>query len=433
MKKCVIFAVIICFLFLSDSYAQGFIKSIPVKIDSASIVRTYSCDTWVVCSMHDEQCSFSLVTDTGMTVAVLPLPPLVEGYCVVNDFEILGDSVFFCGYIKGRMPPLTNAVFGYFNINAFFSMSAIEYFRIPPVMTLTKMDLYVDNGRPHVVMIGALNLSFHVVVDARVISSTLWDFDIADYRYQYGLEDFLFDDVAVANDYVYVSFRNYDDSTASVLIFTKPMTYSSILNGAYEINSLGFYADSPVLIEHCNANVFSVLTSLDTNNIVVGFYNEIYCISVWKAVKSSFQCRDIKVNSSNPNEVDVLLKIKNKEVSWSEIITSVPMQTGGGKPIVVNVHKYDSHDIYSLDYICCQDRLIASGQLDGNRTLYLYRCDRHRWDCEELSFSIFSKEYYYPGWWPHEVIKIFAQIESVQKESSLATVRATNICQPDVK
>lgn len=91
----------ICSFFMpSTVVAQDFIKETSVKVNSSSIIRTITPKKWLVYSCYDNMSSFTMVDETSATISVLYLPILQDGYIVVNDFEIMNDSAFFCGYKK---------------------------------------------------------------------------------------------------------------------------------------------------------------------------------------------------------------------------------------------------------------------------------------------------------------------------------------------
>ena len=396
-------------------------------MDRGSIRRTIDADEWMIYSFYENRVSFTLVNESITTALVLKFPLAEDGFYVVNDFEILNDSVYFCGY-KENWQGLKTAIFGYFAL-AGFPTTNVYYYAVAGFSNFDKMDLYDDEGHPHVVMIGDALHQAQVIVDTREVGLNHWIFDIADYSYQSELLDIRFDDVAVTDDYVFVTSRGLYDGIVYIQEFAKPASYSSIFIGNIAVFPISLYNASPVLIEHCYDNYYSILTSIDDNKIIVGFYNEYGCLSQYETTRDYFHCRDLKVNSICPETVDVLLKISDINGNvWSEIITSVSMQTPGNKPIVISVHKYPDHDIYSMDFVAPQDNIIASGQPEQGGELYVYRCYRNEWNCEEEESTFFVKSFNPTVPWPFEIVTMIVDLYANQIKCGEEVVNVQTKC-----
>lgn len=103
MKRSVLLLGILYYLLSSSAIAQDFIKETYIKMDSSSIIRTINPQKWLIYSIYYHGSSFVMVTETGTVAPVMHFPVMQDGYCIVNDFEILGDSVFFCGQKNAQM------------------------------------------------------------------------------------------------------------------------------------------------------------------------------------------------------------------------------------------------------------------------------------------------------------------------------------------
>ena len=140
------FAFICCLLLSSSTMGQDFIKYISWKLDSSSIIRTIDEDNWLVYSIRDNVSSFTFVNESGLTAPTLVFPTVQDGYYVVNDFEILNDSVFFCGY-KKRWQGLDAAFFGYFDLGSILTSNVLYCYELETVSRFDKIDLYDDGGK----------------------------------------------------------------------------------------------------------------------------------------------------------------------------------------------------------------------------------------------------------------------------------------------
>lgn len=372
--------------------AQSFIKDVSVKLDEKSIIRTIDSDNWLISISDANVASFVWANEFSSMVDLLTLPYIENGYYVISDFEILNDTAYFCGY-KKEGSDTEVGIWGYINL-AGFSSSDVRYCEFPPSRRFDKLDLYEDEGRPHIAMIGVSDNTeeFPIIVEVTETGPDSWLFRLLDYSLFQKLSWFFFDDVTVTDDYVIASSRNTFDNHASVHLFPKPSSYSSFLAGNNIVVSLGIYPIGPVLLEYLSSNFFSFLAELDSGDFSVGFYDSTDWVSEYVLASNPYQCRDIKAKSGGLSGADVLLTKYGEDGNyWSEIITFIPIFAAEDKPFSVDVHKYDKHNIHSMDFISEQDNLIASGISETWGALTLYRCSRHEWTCEEKILTFVSK------------------------------------------
>lgn len=295
---------------------------------------------------------------------------------------------------------------------------------------MNKLDLYKDEGRPHIAMTGAFYRGHSVVVDAREIVPNNWVFGISYYNHIMEIIRNQYDDIAVMEDYIVVTSHSLQDGKAYAHMYAKPISYTSFLSGYVSVDPLCFNTVSSVLLEHCVANKYSYLAKMDSCRFIVGFNDWLNYVSAYVGLRESFMCCDIKFNLNSLSDVDVLLKGKDNNGNvWSEIITPFPMQSSGNKPIVVDAHRYNGHDIRSLDYLFSLDNIIASGQMENRNQLYVYRCHRPEWYCKD-QIVFFATRWRQVGTiWEYVSYPMLIEIGAQQLECSYEYTNVSTFCE----
>ena len=150
MKKNILLIVLFLSTFV-QGWCQGEFYYVENLVSKQSIVRQHNGKKAIVYTTDYAEQGFCLMDFSTMTATYAKLPSRV----VVNDFEILGDRVYFCG-TYGVFPYL-----GHFNISGLFG--GTDDFHLhhldcsDPFYKITdpeKLDVYNSNGADHVVMVG---------------------------------------------------------------------------------------------------------------------------------------------------------------------------------------------------------------------------------------------------------------------------------------
>lgn len=387
-----------------------------------SIIRAKGNDTvFIYNKKNDHSKSSFIMVANGITPAV---PRLDMENLYVNDFELYGNAIYFCGYKIERAG--RKAIFGHFGISS-FPNATISYYELDTCTELRKLDFYrihegiiYPNYENHLVMTGTTTgARTDVVVDMLIYTIIPYPIPpVTPYgceMYFSNDEDENFDDVAVTSDHVVVSSRRkveeipvidfYQFERPSMLgntIFSSSFTHLLVWSPA---------AETPVLLEHVSGDDYAAVYKIE------GFVQMVmHQINVLSGIVSSVEIlggepaivipMDIKYNRKT-SVFDILAK---REYSKNVPDEFLPMQIYHVTPDVVN-HvailgdgtKYPGNFVWSIDPTKETAFFVASGAEYWLPKMFKYRHDQWK-DCPE-SFE-YNYEIGKPGYKLEEVDKV---------------------------
>lgn len=359
---------------LADS--QALIREIPF-MDAHSLVRRRATNEWIIHSFNGQN-TFYKVDDSSPAAPFMIIN--IQGLEIL-DFEIAGDSVFFCGSLTSGENQY--GVMGHFSLSGF--PSVVVHYEIDSVKItcFNKIDVYYVEEQPHTVMTGIDGDGSSYMVDAFPTTPTTWYFYIA-----CGKEDpAFFDDVIYVKNYGnnYVVFSSRDENVlqqpfkiwrylvptaVNMPVFVNPQVRDDFTNTL---------VDSPILLESMNG-WFASVSKLANDTVFVSRYDlSAYSSSVKNKWRSNITVKDIEYNGFDFG-FDVLISSPRGN-SIDSYIYDVD-QAFFDVPAAMNVYLYEDEDINSLDILSAYNEIyIASGHNALSTYLRVYRYIHNRWDC----------------------------------------------------
>lgn len=256
-------------------HGQEFIREViqDFLLADTSIVRTIGNDSVLISNKN--YTSTLMVVTSGMSIGV---PTRYINPIYVNDFEIAGKRVYFCGYKVDR--EVKKAVFGYFNLSLFTNTDSILYYYVlDSCAELKKIDyfrfgddLYYEY---HIVMTGTTGTRSDVLVH-KIMLATIPEppfppnpLDYCDVYFSNN-ENENFDDVAVTDNYVVVSTRNKVNGTPFIdfwqfekpTLSLMPLLYSNINH----LRLLTLHPETPVFLEHISDDDYAAVYKKNNDN-----------------------------------------------------------------------------------------------------------------------------------------------------------------------
>ncbi len=377
-------------LLQGTAFGQFFIKETQWVKHDYSIVRQAGYDSFLVYTPY-EDANFVLYVDGNSTASVLVLPqlPNFDNYRV-NDFEILNDTVFFCGSRKNSQAVCQSAVFGYFPLSN-FPYGNVYLAENVKQKEYRKIDVFETAGKAHTVMVGSVSFGTKdVIVDGVQSTPNHWNFQSVEFD---GLGVDL-NDIAVTDSFIVATGFGGANNQGWLHYLTKPTSYMNVNYLTLRSFNIGYAPDSIMLIEHCYGDHFATITKDDNNRIYVNRYNGIgFEDALRYSGDARYVYRDFKYNIFT-DKLDVLLRHVNGTTRESLICNvgySGPSYNIG---YAMYYYAYDAY-LYSLDYLTTRPQWdIVSGEISG--TLALVRHRNGMWQCNTHSFFGWRKKTYYP-------------------------------------
>lgn len=332
---------------------------------------------------------FTLASETGVTAPTLELP----NYYNISDFEIYNDTVYFCGRADSGS---IVALFGYFSLVS-FPYSSVYCCHIQSLKELKKLAIYNNGNKPHVVFTGTMGKNKSVLSDAIISSYNSWDFAIA---YDTYIDDLIFDDVAVTDDYIVSSSRIFNLDSGLIQYFHKPPTYHTMFPYYYITRSIEYNPISQILITACQKDTFATLCNVSPSAFVMSKYNPLNDVISLKSTIKRCESRDINYNADNKN-VEVLVYDVGTEYGSS---LTLDYDNALTMSAYIPEHRWLMQDMYSIDYLVSDPlKFIAAGREIGGVFVRLYRYKFDEWHgCTEET-NIKALKIGNEGlWWEHK-------------------------------
>lgn len=249
---------------------------IPGFKDSETIVRRWNSSNTVGYGTDSvgENCFFIWdynATSPPLLASIIPLPTGL----VVHDFQILNDTVYFCGSDSYQ------GIVGFFDINDILSGgTTINYADLSPisgpyVTCARRMDVFKFKGATHIAFVGdMLSTTSGLPITTTTIGDTYWDGAswFVDYYLTNG--DMTYTDIAAGTSHIVVAAKEKSTSDCYVQAFnlssdilTTPLILT-IFNTSYMFKLTGRTPAGDVRVEHINATEFAVAFHYDDLGIV---------------------------------------------------------------------------------------------------------------------------------------------------------------------
>lgn len=235
------------------------------------------------------------------TAIVSPLP---QGYSV-GEFEILNDTVYFCGTFTNSGNPL--GIVGFISVNdLFFYNGTYTIGHINPLQepsgyvtpahfsSFDRMDLYVDaNGVTHFAVVGQLEHTFIIgesrrsAADIWYDSNHLWKGCALNQKHNPNLPT----DITCTNNFVVVSGTTTDETMPLFMVFEKRPGFPKYpIMDTLNVLKDALYC-SPVLVERLQGNDIAMAyyySSDAGNGTSIHYFNDIANIPMTGSTTSSF-------------------------------------------------------------------------------------------------------------------------------------------------
>lgn len=283
-------------LFFSASYflygQEHRRETIDYRICDTSIVREVSKDS-ILNYNHTQNTSTLMLVKNILNMPTKYIEPLY-----INDIEMFGDWILFCGYmLVDESESVKKAMVGYYSLDS-FPNGPINYYLIEDCKELKKLDFYQIETEPiekgiHLVMTGTTDgTRSDVLVDVPVFVIP------GDFKIYFSDDDNEnFDDVAVTADYVVVSSRNRVQEIPIIefLYFKKP-SYTGQHIFLFPHDRFFVYnpvVETPVFLEHVEANNYVAVYKVE------GF-SRIAMLAL-NVANASYRAFEIMADQSWPN------------------------------------------------------------------------------------------------------------------------------------
>lgn len=370
-----------------------------------SIIREITDGKWLVYSDASGPL-FSLVVDGSPNVYFFFLSDVFES---VSDFEIDGDSAYFCGMLKSGVPAM-----GIFDHTALSVPTpyapTVVYTEFSGADELIGIEIMEADGckEKHVVMIGKQN-GMGILVDALPIA-TGWNayyILLLDKFYNYTIHD----DLAITDsDVVVTSYIEKNEPDRDTL-FSIAQGYIWLIKKPYGVGvpltaNPPFYVYvpyikrySPFVVASCegNACVAATMAFAKTPSSYVPGINVYGCIGknvVHKVRLGGITTLDVlKDICYDPlsQTTELLTRRKNNTVDESLIYT---LWQSSATATSVQGHRYADQRLNSLIHQSPNsNQFIGSGvDINNNYHLFIYRYNNNEWDTCTSSVECTAKE-----------------------------------------
>ena len=353
---------------------QDYIRNIPdINKIEHSVVRELNRESWLVYFYSPGQSGFSKQVQGGNSTGILNLPE----YLYVNDFEVLGDYVYFCGHLFHNSQARTGVIgrFDYVTVNTFHP---VELCIVNEADDIIKLEPYICETTPRIIAAGRMSDTTGVLIDMAYTGSLSVSLNMA-------VADTvgeMFSDVAVSDNMIYAASINKEYFLAHgrqwffsrpTLLGVNPFAYYHSSHYAHTVISKG------PLIENVGGDsvVFASKTAFMPKNFLYQYSSDVYYDGV--------QIVDIGNYEEQYNIVDVkyddyshtINLLTQKYPVWSYVnylySFNIPLSTG-----IVPVLCYKGYQLHSLEYRHhTPDMFITTGMHDENSELsMLHYLDR---------------------------------------------------------
>ncbi len=271
----------------------------------------------------------------------------------IYDFEILGDTVYYCGQRNG------NALVGKFCYTSAPSVTFQEYISNLALQLLKfdRLDVYKNNGEIRLVLVGSYHDGVSCIAEVKNNGPTLYIAKPVDTRE-------VFDDVAVTDGYIVTASRLPVCSTGYYRLFKKPMvgtdmfTYNLVNTNVP--HAIDFQVNDKLILEHCEGDYFAVaVRSSDGSGTLIGAYDPLGYSAKVKVFSNDDEYTPVDIKYDRwIQQLHLLQRSRYNESHVSHINST--MASGFG---LVMGHHYSDYNLFSIDRVSASaGMVIATGR-----------------------------------------------------------------------
>ncbi len=374
-------------LFLSSSapsFGQEITRDAANFLCDTSIIRSLAGDASLICD-RTTRSSFTMMPGGA---GVVPPPMFLDSF-LVNDFEVMGNMVYFCGYkmVDGKK----KGAFGHFDLVT-FPISTVFYYATGSYEEMRKIDVYELNIQfqyeTHLVMTGTTTGGRS---DALLDMNLSVPYGINCQAYVSNEENEIFDDVAVTKNNVVVSVRKeaYGFPVIDFWQFPQPTTLGSFIlsSGFDRLRLASPVVETPVFLEHTANDKFAAVSKVNGFNRMVFMKPDVLTntckiVEIYGDELKTLIPMDIKYNTKG-KVYDILARRYRPKDS---VKYDPPMRIYHVTAPVINGYApygegiwYPDHSVWSIDpkNNPQNDMFVASGSWGG--TLSFFRYWHNQW------------------------------------------------------
>ncbi len=355
-----------------------------------SIIKEAINDYSLISSYYHGWHTFHLFNSTSTS------DKYIEGLIQVRDFTILdGRYVYFCGtkYLAGDDDETNgkdsdagwSAVMGCFllddlinkPVSGYVNLTYLESFGQVDILAFQKLEAVKVNQGVHVFMTGIARTGQAVLVDATASTPipSAWNVNIDIST----MPNELYDDVAVTDNYVYLTSRISGSNNGYITKFARPTSLTTTIFSNLGKKRILYNINNTILIEACESDSYVIGTYSNQHMNVISGFNDltpIYSITfpTISSITPTQQMRDMSYNPAS-HTLDVLMWFLEGTDTASVIWHFNQSTSSGGYN---NAHVYHDDILHSID--CLRNKpnnTIASGRLNNPNVAQFLREYKH--------------------------------------------------------
>lgn len=338
-----------------------------------SIIREIDSTRRMVFTYYQGLMTFSLYND-GSTNVINYENWGAYPTSYIYDFEIMGDTVYYCGQRNG------NALVGKFCYTSLPNVSFQEYVSYPEdqILKFDRLDVYNNDGEIRRVMVGCYQNGDYCI--AEIINDDPVIFIAKPIN-----QSEMFDDVAVTDGYIVTASRLPICNTGYYRLFRKPTMgvdmFSYNLVNTNVAHTIDFQVNDKLILEHCEGDYFAVAVVSPTGSgTVVGAYDPLGYAAKVEVYSNEdvYTPVDIKYDRIT-QQLHLLQRSHYDEGHVLHLNSSMVSGTG-----TVPGHCFLDHDLFSIDRVSSSaGDVIATGRsnISGHPQItWVYKLNAAMWD-----------------------------------------------------
>lgn len=382
-----------------------------------SIVRQYKEDITLIYNRTKKTSSFMLVTEGVIAVPAMYMEPLF-----VNDFEIMRDKAYFCGYTMSG--ETRQGILGYFELSTFPSCT-VSYYNVSDCKEMIKLDVYSPGAvqEKKMVATGTTDgVRSDALAELTLFASPTFNLQI---HVSYGEHEY-FDDVAQTSGHIVVSSRNVENNYSVVNLwqYQNPLTPGmSMFNFPVYKKQITFLpADSPVYLEYMDNNEYSAVYKNRTYSHITVLKTDVLNTTPVSGadilgVEEGVKPKDIKWNPKT--DVYDVLTFYHSSTTYPMQIYHLPSSAFNSPMYMGAGTKYANVQLWSIDpCLSASPYFMASGSVGSLPKLFRYSSSGKD-ECPDTFYYFYEKvmpEWYYSSIYIYTMMDNQNPVELVPRE-----------------
>ena len=370
--------------------AQEYIKEVDNLPGDATLVREYKNDKRVICSSRYDSTTFVMVTEGGTMAPYITINEDVS----VNDMEVYGDTLYFCGAIyRGSL----EGYIGYIDLAA-FPATSVRLTIMSDLQSCNKLEVMRScyDNRMHIIATATEASTKTCLVDFVRANYPGWNY----YKSTGDSPERVYNDVAVTDQYVVVTVRDFKDSLGYIYYLDHPTPGNHIFYGSLFEAQVYTGVMSSILIESQQADKFITVCKDKVNlGIVSPFVFDVASFNGYTPL-----ARKSRLCGDNPGiNTNHAIDLKYNEVDEETDLLVNCQYNGYRNSLIYHIDTtvnivgrlYNQQDIRSLDFLRRDPvHFIASG-FSYRGELWFYKYMPKIWNnCSER----FSEDFIHVLW-----------------------------------